>query len=638
MGTPSYMAPEQTGLDPLLGPVGPLTDLHGIGGTLLAMLTGSPPYEGPTAADMLRRSALGTTKSLGRLMPRVPADLRTIVEKCLEREPRRRYASARDLADDLVRFLSHRPIRARRPPFPERVAKWARRRPLAAGASLAAIAACCVAIAGVAYHVVELRRANVQITASRDLARDFLGDLTDASADRIIASRPPLTEADRAYLLGIRDRFLQWPLEPDAEDGLRFRMRGIQRIAEIFEQLRQAADALESRRMMLATIQDMDERGFADADIEFRRLDTLKSERRLLGRLGRVAEAEDSCRRLIATLTGKPGREVELAQTKLELAASLAQRGEVKEGDRLLREGLALMEAARAAAPDDPAILNAGQIALFNAAHQAFSTGRLDDQEAFIRDFRTLSEQALERFPESRSLFAEVMMPGMAVEADIALRQGRFDEAVAIARRRGTLAADLAATSPDLAAVFLGRQVDAAIQTYDILASQGRAAESAADLEQAEKIATRFYDAEPALFGRTQLIVNVISCRAGLLQNSGDVARAIFLNRRIIELLAPWREGHADSADITQRMVAVSQTIASQASALTDHDGAAAILDEALAIAPDASRGDLLIRLARERKASGHTKAAREAAAGALATGKPELADEARQILADLDR
>ena len=638
MGTPSYMAPEQTGLDPLLGPVGPATDIHAIGGTLLAMLTGSPPYDGPTAADMLRRSALGTTQSLRRVMPGVPADLRTIVEKCLEREPHRRYASARDLADDLDRFLSHRPIRARRPPLPERIAKWARRQPLLAGASLAGIAAVAAAIAGAAYHVVELRQANVQITASRDLARDFLEDLTDASADRIIASRPPLTDADRDYLLGIRDRFLAWPLEPDAKDGLRFRMRGVQRIAEIFEQLRQDADALDSRRTMLATIQDMDERGFADADIESRRLDTLKSERRLLGRLGLVAEAEDSCRRMIATLAGKTGNEVELAQTKLELAASLAQRGDVDEGDRLLREGLAAMAAARAAAPNDPAILNAGQIALFNASHQVFSTGRLDDQEALIRDFRTLSEEGWERFPESRPLFAEVMMPGMAVEADIALRHGRFDEAVAIARRRGTLAADLAATSPDVAAVFLGRQVDAAIQVYDILASQGRALESAADLDQAEKIATRFYDAEPALFGRTQLLVNVLSCRAGLLQNSGDVAGAILFNRRIIELLAPWREGHADSADITKRMVAVSQTIAGQASGLADHDGAAAILDEALAIAPDASRGDVLIRLARERKASGNTKAAREAAQGALATGKPELADEARQILADLDR
>ena len=638
MGTPSYMAPEQTGLDPLLGPVGPLTDLHAIGGTLLAMLTGSPPYEGPTAADMLRRSALGTTKSLGRLMPRVPADLRTIVEKCLEREPLRRYASARDLADDLDRFLSHRPIRARRPPLLERVAKWARRRPLAAGASLAAIAACCVAVAGAAYHVVELRRANVQITASRDLARDFLEDLTDASADRIIASRPPLSDADRAYLLGIRDRFLQWPLEPDAGDGLRFRMRGAQRIAEIFEQLRQDGDALESRRMMLATIQEMDKRGIADPDNESHRLNALKSERRLLGRLGRVVEAEDACRRAIATLASKPGNEVDLAQTKLELSASLAQRGEVDEGDRLLREGLALMSAALAAAPNDPAILHAGLIALFNASHQAFSTGRLDDQESFLRDFRALSEEAVERFPESRSLFGEVMMPGMAVEADIALRHGRFDEAIAIARRRGSLAADLAATSPDAATVFLGRQVDAAIQTYDILASQGRAAESAFDLDQAEKIATSFYEAEPALFGRTQLLVNVLSCRAGLLQNSGDVAGAILLNRRILDLLAPWRESHADSADITQRMIDVSHSIAGQASGLGDHDGAAAILDDALAIAPDASRGDLLIRLARERKASGHTNAAREAAAGALATGKPELADEARQILADLDR
>jgi serine/threonine-protein kinase len=53
IGTPSYMAPEQTGLDPLLGAVGPATDIHAIGGTLLAMLTGKAPYEGKTAADSL---------------------------------------------------------------------------------------------------------------------------------------------------------------------------------------------------------------------------------------------------------------------------------------------------------------------------------------------------------------------------------------------------------------------------------------------------------------------------------------------------------------------------------------------------------------------------------------------------------
>ncbi len=609
LGTPSYMAPEQTGLDPLLGPVGPATDLHAIGGTLLAMLTGSPPYAAATAADSLKRAVTGSTAPAQAAMPGVPLDLRTIVEKCLEREPVRRYASARDLADDLDRFLADRPIRARRPTLPERVAKWARRRPLAAGASAVALAAVLAAIAGTAYHVVQLERANVRITASRDMAREFLGDLTDSSADRIIASRPPLADADRDYLLGIRDRFLRWPLEPDAEDGLRFRLFGIQRIAEIFEQLDRYEDALESRRMMLATLLAMDERGIGDDAIEARRLDAMTSERRLLGRLGRGAEAEEACFRTIAYLATKPGKEVELARTKLELAAALADRGAIDEGHRILHEGLAAMAAARAATPDDPRMLHAGQIALFNASHQASRTGRLDDQESFIRELRTLSDAGMARFPESRPLFAQVLLPGMAVEADIALRHGRIDDALAIARRRGALAAELASTVPDMAPVFLARQVDAAIQTYDLLASLGRAGEAAADLERAERIATRLYETEPGILGRTQLLVNVVSCRAGLLQDTGDVAGSIVLQRRIFDLLAPWRVGHADSADITRRMIVVSRSIAGQASSLGDDDAAAAILDEALAIAPDADRGDLLIRLARLRKKSGNAAA-----------------------------
>ena len=609
LGTPSYMAPEQTGLDPLLGPVGPATDLHAIGGTLLAMLTGSPPYAAATAADSLKRAVTGSTAPAQAAMPGVPLDLRTIVEKCLEREPVRRYASARDLADDLDRFLADRPIRARRPTLPERVAKWARRRPLAAGASAVALAAVLAAIAGTAYHVVQLERANVRITASRDMAREFLGDLTDSSADRIIASRPPLADADRDYLLGIRDRFLRWPLEPDAEDGLRFRLFGIQRIAEIFEQLDRYEDALESRRMMLATLLAMDERGIGDDAIEARRLDAMTSERRLLGRLGRGAEAEEACFRTIAYLATKPGKEVELARTKLELAAALADRGAIDEGHRILDEGLAAMAAARAATPDDPRMLHAGQIALFNASHQASRTGRLDDQESFIRELRTLSDAGMARFPESRPLFAQVFLPGMAVEADIALRHGRIDNALAITRRRGALAAELASTVPDMAPVFLARQVDAAIQAYDLLASLGRAGEAAADLERAERIATRLYETEPGILGRTQLLVNVVSCRAGLLQDTGDVAGSIVLQRRIFDLLAPWRVGHADSADITRRMIVVSRSIAGQASSLGDDDAAAAILDEALAMAPDADRGDLLIRLARLRKKSGNASA-----------------------------
>ena len=67
-----------------------------------------------------------------RLQPKIARDLETICLKCLQKEPRRRYGSAEELADDLRRYLDGRPIHARRTPLWERGAKWARRHPTTA--------------------------------------------------------------------------------------------------------------------------------------------------------------------------------------------------------------------------------------------------------------------------------------------------------------------------------------------------------------------------------------------------------------------------------------------------------------------------------------------------------------------------
>jgi serine/threonine protein kinase/tetratricopeptide (TPR) repeat protein len=635
IGTPSYMAPEQTGLDPLLGAVGPATDIHAIGGTLLAMLTGKAPYEGKTAADSLHRSALGSTSGLKQSLSGIPIDLRTIIEKCLERDPARRYPSARELADDFDRFLSFRPILARRPPLPERIAKWARRRPLFAGASLVAIAASIAAIAGATYHVREVKQANIRIKNSREEARAFLTSLTDASAERIIASRRPPDAGDRDFLRGIRDSYLQMSIEPDADDGLRYRHRGLDRLAMIYAQLRLDEDALECVRLTLATIAEMDRRGIGDSQLESDRLETMKRERQLLVRLGRADEAEDACRRIIPLLAAAKGREVELGQAQLELAASLSQRGEADEGAKLLRDGLATMAAARQATPDDPTVFYAGQIALFNANHLAFQTGRLDDQEAYLREFFAISEEAQQRFPEQRPVFGQILLPGMAVQADIARRHGRTDEAIEIARKRFLLAAELAEEAPNLRDTFLRRQADAAISTYDILASVGRGEESAGALAEAAAIAERFYEAEPAIFGSTQLLVNVLACQAKVSEEAGDLPRALACQQRNFDLLAPWQKRDPTSQELNLRVFGLAQNIAALSSSLGDHEGAARILEDALSFAPDAWQPDLLIRLARARKLQGNTAAARSAAERAIVTDK---ADEARQILADLDR
>ncbi|MEM8964616.1 MAG: protein kinase, partial [Acidobacteriota bacterium] len=122
VGTPAFMAPEQLRAES--GALDRRTDVYGLGATLYCLLAGEPPFRvaGPTFATEVLHRDPPALRNLG-----VPRDVEIIVFKCLEKDPARRYSSAKELADDLGRYLDGEPIVARPVSIGYRATKWVRR-------------------------------------------------------------------------------------------------------------------------------------------------------------------------------------------------------------------------------------------------------------------------------------------------------------------------------------------------------------------------------------------------------------------------------------------------------------------------------------------------------------------------------
>ncbi|HED66400.1 MAG TPA: hypothetical protein ENJ09_12710, partial [Planctomycetes bacterium] len=128
VGTPAYMAPEQF-TDPTSA--SPRSDIYSLGAILYELLVGCVPHErtmeeSPDAsglAEFLRRPP----RSIHTLGEEAPEELAAICSKAMAAKPKDRYASARDLADDITAWLEHRVVKAARTGTWARIRKWRER-------------------------------------------------------------------------------------------------------------------------------------------------------------------------------------------------------------------------------------------------------------------------------------------------------------------------------------------------------------------------------------------------------------------------------------------------------------------------------------------------------------------------------
>jgi tetratricopeptide (TPR) repeat protein len=257
MGTPSYMAPEQaTGR---MHQVGPAADVYALGAMLYELLTGRPPFQGTTLLEALEQTRSREPVPPSRLQSAVPRDLETICLKCLQKDPHKRYASARALAEDVRRFLTGESIRARPVPRWERAYKWARRRPAVAGLLALASVTLAAIVVGLWLHTTRLgaavrraeageARADINYQQAREAINQMLGRL-----DKFHATGVPQVEALR---LGLRKDALAFyqgiaRVEEDAGPARRFDLaRAYVLMSRVQESSAGYAVLMQARRLL----------------------------------------------------------------------------------------------------------------------------------------------------------------------------------------------------------------------------------------------------------------------------------------------------------------------------------------------------------------------------------------------------
>jgi serine/threonine protein kinase len=234
LGTPSYMAPEQTGESKT--PVGPPSDVYALGAILYECLTGRPPFRAASAMETILQVVREDPIPPSRLTPGVPRDVETVTLKCLQKDPQRRYRSAAALAEDLRRYRDGEPVLARPVGRVERAWRWGRHHPAPALALLLGI----VILAGaVAFSVLQGERNR---RAAEDMADEHARALQELASARTAERKALRLAADFTF-----DRAQGLCEAGDVVRGLHWMVRGLDLAGRA-----EAADLERAYRLALA--------------------------------------------------------------------------------------------------------------------------------------------------------------------------------------------------------------------------------------------------------------------------------------------------------------------------------------------------------------------------------------------------
>jgi serine/threonine protein kinase len=264
LGTLRYMSPEQALARH--GLVDHRTDIYSLGATLYELLTLCPAVTGRDKQEVLRQIAFEETVAPRRLDRSIPAELETVALKALAKVPAERYPTARELADDLRRYLENRPVTARRPTWPQRLRKWSQRhRGVVATAVIAVAVVVVTVVAALAVGLVQVNREKDRTRAAlnaegrrRKQARDALDATTSLMLEDLLARQQTLTDEHKRYLSRALQAYEEFAAETAGDESTRYgAARALANVGRIRFRLDPSPAAADLQRQAVARFEQL---------------------------------------------------------------------------------------------------------------------------------------------------------------------------------------------------------------------------------------------------------------------------------------------------------------------------------------------------------------------------------------------
>lgn len=205
MGTPAFMSPEQAVGD--VDQLAEATDIFSLGATLFHLLTGKPPYTGKSLSEVISKAAAAAYAPPRELSSRVPRPLEAVCLKAMAKLPSDRYASARQLADDVDRWLGDEPLTAYRDSYFDRARRFARRNRALVGLAASALVLIAVVSTVAALLVNRARLEQIRLTQRNQQLAESEAAAHDEAERRFIQARNTVD----VWLTGFSEALQQYP-------------------------------------------------------------------------------------------------------------------------------------------------------------------------------------------------------------------------------------------------------------------------------------------------------------------------------------------------------------------------------------------------------------------------------------------